>query len=107
MAAPESQPRADRDPIGPLTHPLRRRILRYLHSDVGPQGTREVANALGQELAQINYHLKSLLSYGTIRETSPALGVGSCLYESAVSENPEVLALLDAHADDDEGRKAA
>lgn len=107
MATSESQRRTGRDPISPLTHPMRRRILRYLHRCGEPRGLREVAAALGEEFALINYHLKSLANFGTISEAGTTPGRGSLLYESTVSENPEALALLEAHKDEDEGLKKA
>jgi len=51
MATSGSQRRKDRDPIDPLTHPLRRRIMRYLHSWGQPKGAREVALALAEVMA--------------------------------------------------------
>lgn len=107
MATPESERRADRNPIDPLTHPLRRRILRYLHRCAEPKGLREVAAALDAEIPQTNYHLNSLASFKTIRKAGLASKADSVRYESAVSENPEVLALLEARQDEDEGRVAA
>jgi hypothetical protein len=107
MTTPEPQRRADPDPTDPLTHPLRRRILRRLHRCSEPSGPREVQAALGEGLLQIAYHLKTLASYGTTREAGPAPGGDLMLYESAVAENAEVLALLGATEAEDEDRKAA
>ncbi len=107
MATPESPRRTGRDPISPLTHPLRRRILRYLHCCGEPKGPHEVAAALDEPFSHIKYHLKSLAAFKTIRETGLASDGDSPLYESAVSDNAEVLALLEASEADDEGRKAA
>jgi DNA-binding transcriptional ArsR family regulator len=107
MATPESQRGADRDPIGPLTHPLRRRILRYLHSCGEPRGASEVAAALDESISQIKYHLRTLKSFTTIKEAGFAPVGDSPLYESTVSANAEVLALLEANEADEEGREAA
>jgi DNA-binding transcriptional ArsR family regulator len=107
MATPEPQRRADRDPTDPLNHRVRRRILRHLHRCGEPLGPREVEAALGDGLSQIAYHLKTLTSYGTTREAGLAPDGDSLLYESAVSENADVLALLAATEAEDEGRKAA
>jgi DNA-binding transcriptional ArsR family regulator len=107
MTSPGSQQR-DKGPLGPLTHPVRRRILRYLHRCEEPRGAREVATALPEALTQISYHLRALASHGTTREAGVA-AEGGALYESAVSDNPEVLALLKATQaeDGEEGCKAA
>jgi hypothetical protein len=86
---------------------MRRRILRYLHRCEEPKGAREVATALPETLTQVSYHLRTLASHRTIREAGLASD-GGALYESAVSDNPEVLALLKTtQAEDEEGRKAA
>lgn len=107
MATSESKRETGRDPISALTHPMRRRILRYLHRCGEPKGLREVTAALGEAFPQINYHLKSLANFGTLSGAGTTPGGGSQLYESTVSENPEALALLEAHKDEDEGRKKA
>ena len=107
MATSGSQRRKDRDPIDPLTHPLRRRIMRYLHSWGQPKGAREVALALDESFSQIKYHLNSLAAFKTITEAGLTPDGDAPLYESAVSDNAEVMALLEADEADDEGRKAA
>lgn len=87
---------------GSLTHPMRRRILRYLHICGEPKGASEVAKALDQPISQISYHLKVLESDGTIREVGLSKQ-DSQMHESAVNENDEVLELLETtEADDDE-----
>lgn len=107
MATPESDHRANRDPMGPLTHPMRRRILRYLHRCGEPREPLDVATALEEALSRISYHLRSLASYGTSKEAGPTAKGDSLLYESAVSENADVLTLLEATETDDEGPQAA
>ena len=86
---------------GPLTHPMRRRVLRYLHRCDEPKGAPEVAKALGQPISQVTYHLRTLESDGTIREVGLASGE-SLTYESVVKENDEVLELLEATEANDE-----
>jgi predicted transcriptional regulator len=107
MAASDSQRKSGRNPSDPLTHPLRRRILRYLHRCGEPKGAHEVAEALGEGVSQVKYHLRSLENYGTTMEAGTTPEGDALLYESAVSEDAEVLALLEAYEDRDEGRKKA
>lgn len=108
MATSDENSNTGRVPAGSLTHPMRRRILRYLHRCGEPKGASEVAKALDQPISQISYHLKALESDGTTREVGPASG-DSLTYESAVKENDEVLELLETTEanDEDESREAA
>jgi predicted ArsR family transcriptional regulator len=69
-------------------------MLRYLHRCGQPKGASEIAAALSVSIAQVRYHLHALESYETIKEAGA--GRGSPLYESAVSENAEILALLES-----------
>lgn len=108
MATQEENGNSGRGTANSLTHPTRRRILRYLHRCGEPKGGSEVAKALDQPTSQIAYHLKALESDGTTREVGPA-SADSLTYESAVKENDEVLELLEATeaSDEDESREAA
>jgi DNA-binding transcriptional ArsR family regulator len=106
MAASKLQRRTGRA-IWSLTHPLRRRILRHLHRLGEPRGALELAAGLGEGPSQITYHLKTLASQRAIREAGPAPGGRSPLYESAIDEHSDVLALLEATEEEDEGREAA
>lgn len=108
MATPDQKRKTGRDPAGPLTHPVRRRTLRYLHRCGEPKGAPEVATALDEPISQIRYHLRALESYGTTREVGPSPGEDSPMHESAVSEHAEILALLEAaEADDEDGDRRA
>jgi hypothetical protein len=110
MAPRDQERKTGRDPIGPLTHPVRRRILRDLHRCSQPKGAPEVAKTLDESEPQIRYHLLALEHYGTAQEAgSERSEKDSRLYESAVSENPEVLGLLEATEaeDGEDDRKAA
>lgn len=56
-----------------------------------------MAKALDERAPQIRYHLLALARYGTTQEAGPERGEeNSQLYESAVSQDPEVLKLLEA-----------
>jgi DNA-binding transcriptional ArsR family regulator len=47
--------------INAIGHPLRRRILRaYLEDSRGGASARELAEALGQRVGQVDYHLKTM-----------------------------------------------
>lgn len=110
MGTPSQKRGTGRDPAGPLTHPVRRRILRFLHRSSKPKGACEVAKALEEPVAQIRYHLHALAIYGTTKEAGSGRDEeNSQLYESGVSENDEILGLLEATEteDRDKGRKAA
>lgn len=69
-----------------------------------------MAKVLDEPAPQIRYHLLALERYGTTKEAGPDRGEkNSQLYESAVSEDPEILGLLEATEaeDGDEDHKAA
>lgn len=109
MATPDENGNIGRGAGGSLTHPMRRRILRYLHRCDEPKGASEVAKALDQPISQISYHLKALESDGTTREVVPTFEGDPPIHESAVSDNDEVLELLETTEpnDEDDGRSAA
>jgi DNA-binding transcriptional ArsR family regulator len=103
MATSDQKRETGRDPADPLRHPARRRLLRHLHRCGQPKGASELAAALGEPISQIRYHLRALKSYGTARQVAPVgYEDGSSMYESAVSENTEILALLEATEAKDE-----
>jgi hypothetical protein len=77
-------------------------MLRYLHRCGEPKGAPEVARALDAPVAQIRYHLLALESYRATKVTGPARGEkNSQLYESAVSEDVEILGRLRATETED------
>jgi len=66
-----------------------------------------VAAALDEPTPQIRYHLRALQSYGTATEADPGRNENDPpMYESAVSENAEILALLEATEAEDEKHEA-
>jgi hypothetical protein len=78
-------------------------MLRYLHRCGEPKEDLEIQSALGVPIAQARYHLHALESYGTIREVGSDSGeMDPRLYESTVSDNAEILAMLEASKADDE-----
>jgi DNA-binding transcriptional ArsR family regulator len=109
VAKRDQQQKAGRDPIDLLKHPTRRRILRYLHRCNEPQSPSEIATELGDPVSQIDYHLKTLQSYEITRKAQPSPEIDIDMYESAVRDNAEVLALLRATeiADESASRSAA
>lgn len=66
-----------------------------------------MAAELGLALALTAYHMDVLAERGATREVDPACEGGEPSYESAVAENPEILALLKAKETEDEGERAA
>lgn len=78
-------------------------MLRHLHRCGQPKGASEIAAVLGEPTSQIRYHLRALKSYGTATQADPVGDEdGPLMYESAVSENAEILALLEATKAEDE-----
>jgi DNA-binding transcriptional ArsR family regulator len=102
----EPQRRPDRRPIDSLTSPLRRRILRRLHRTGEATGAIEMAADMGLDLSRVNYHMTVLASRGATQEAGLSAEGGGPLYESAVAEDPEILALLKVNEADDEGENA-
>jgi Helix-turn-helix domain len=104
--AAEPQRQAGRGPIDSLTHPLRRRILRGLHRHGEARGPSEIATELGLMPSVVAYHVGVLATWETTREAGLADQRGGLLYESAVGEDPVVLALLKDREAEDEGKLA-
>lgn len=94
---------AEEDLISAIDHPLRRQVLRVMHSLGRPLSPREVeellnlGGKLGSNLSNVSYHVKILAGYGAISlvGTRPARGALEHFYESRVSEAGWLLGLLD------------
>lgn len=105
MAA-EPPRQAGREPIDSLAHPLRRRILRGLHRHGEARRPSEIATELGLIPSVVAYHVGVLATWGASRKASLADQRGAALYESAVGEDPAILALLKDTEAEDEGELA-
>ncbi|HEV2789894.1 MAG TPA: helix-turn-helix domain-containing protein [Solirubrobacterales bacterium] len=80
----------------PLNHVLRRQILRALHADRGARSVTAILSALSPlPRREVNYHLQILQRCDFVtEETRLGLAGRECLYESTVSEDVQVRAVL-------------
>jgi Helix-turn-helix domain len=83
----------------PLDHRVRRRILRFLHTDFGKHSVNDVARELRLDVSEVRYHGAILAGW---RKVSQIEGPDGDLLESLVTEDPEVIALLIATKAEDE-----
>jgi DNA-binding transcriptional ArsR family regulator len=82
-----------------LAHPLRRRILRALHTERVPSPVSEILSReglSGEASSRLNYHARQLVDAGAV-EVVDELPV----YRSQLASDPAVLACLQASAADD------
>jgi predicted ArsR family transcriptional regulator len=86
-------------PAVPLDHPVRRRILRGLHTDLGRRPIDDLARELRLDADQARYHAEVLARWRTVRQSEGSAGVH---VESLVAEMPEVIALLVSTRAEDE-----
>lgn len=104
--ATEPQRQVGREPIDSLAHPLRRRILRGLHRHREARRSSEIATELGLRPSVVAYHIGVLATWEATTEAGLTDQRGGMLYESAVGEDPAVLALLKDKEAEDEGKLA-
>ena len=88
-----------KQPQVPLDHRVRRCILRRLHKDFAPHAARELSEDLGVETREIKYHGKVLASWRIVKQ---AEGPEGLFFESLVSEDPKVIAVLISTQAEDE-----
>lgn len=88
-----------RKPAVPLDHPVRRRILRRLHTDFGQHPIDDLARELSLDAGQARYHAEVLVKWRTVRQSE---GRAGAQVESLVAETPEVIALLVSTRSEDE-----
>ena len=80
-----------------LKHPVRRQILRSLHSHSQPLSTAELAKDwIDASQSEVSYHAKALLAAGALRVEAvrPPDGPADPSFTSAVADDPRVSALL-------------
>jgi DNA-binding transcriptional ArsR family regulator len=64
--------------IHAVSHPLRRRILRaYVEESLQSPSAGELADALGQRVGQVAYHLKTLAKIDVLRPVQSGAGEGA------------------------------
>jgi hypothetical protein len=88
-----------RRPPTPLDHGVRRRILRFLHTDFGKHSINDIARELRLDASEVRYHGAILARWKKVRQIE---GPDGDLLESLVAEDPEVIALLIATRAEDE-----
>jgi DNA-binding transcriptional ArsR family regulator len=105
------EPYEEDDLISALNHPLRRQILRLLHSSGKPLSPTEIEKelALGKlpkgHLSTVSYHVTALARHKTISKVDeqPVRGAVEHFYESRVSGGRWVRDLLKRMQKKDEG----
>jgi DNA-binding transcriptional ArsR family regulator len=84
-----------------LNHPIRRELLRCLNREA-PLTLRQLASDLpSATLSGMSYHLKVLATYGAAR----VAGEGAPTYMSALTEEADVLVVLQATEEWDRARQ--
>lgn len=78
-----------------MAHPLRRRILRTMHTGDGELSPRELADRLEQPLSRLSYHVKVLSQCGALElvSTKQVRGSTQHFYRSVVDATWALLAL--------------
>jgi DNA-binding transcriptional ArsR family regulator len=74
-----------------LRHPVRRRIVRWLHRDFEPHLAAELSDDLGLDSRQLAYHGTVLAGQGIVRQFD---GPDGHLIDSLVGDDPEVITVL-------------
>lgn len=78
-------------PVIPLDHPVRRRILRRLHTDFLPRSIDVLAHELDVNSCNTRYHAEVLTRWRTVSQSESPAGPQ---IESLAAEMPDVIALL-------------
>lgn len=86
-------------PAVPLDHPVRRRILRRLHTDFSRHSIDDLAGQLRLNPGTARYHAEVLAQWRTVRQSESPAGPQ---VESLAAEMPEVIALLVSTRSEDE-----
>jgi len=86
-------------PIVPLDHPVRRRLLRRLHTDFSCHSVDDLARKLRLDPGNARYHAEVLARWRTVRRSEGPTGPQ---VESLAAERPEVIALLESTKSEDE-----
>jgi hypothetical protein len=94
-----AKPYAEEDLISAINHPLRRQLLRFIHSANEPQSPCQLAHKLDLEnmLSQVSYHVTVLARYRVISLSAqrPVRGALEHFYASEVSDVAWLRGLLD------------
>jgi DNA-binding transcriptional ArsR family regulator len=96
--------------IQALNHPLRRKLLRALHSSDDARSPVQLSKMTGEDVSSIDYHIKILVSMGAAVKTGDrrVRGARENFFLSKVSDHKQMVTILadterddrrDAHAD--------
>lgn len=91
--------------IAALNHPLRRRLLRALHSAGDARSPIQLSKIIGANVSNVDYHVKVLESLGAVAKTGDrqVRGARENFFASKVSGHEQMVAILADTARDDEG----
>jgi len=85
--------------VVPLDHPVRRRILRRLHTGFVPRSVDDLAHELKVDSRSARYHAEVLARCRTVKQSESPTGPR---FESLAAEMPDVVALLALTRSEDE-----
>lgn len=89
--------------IDALHHSSRRRILRALHSSGDAHSPVQLSKMIDEDISNIDYHLKILVSLGAAVKTGerPVRGARENFFASTVADHKQMVAILaDTERDD-------
>ena len=91
--------------IAALNHPLRRKLLRALHSADDARSPIQLSKAIEANVSNIDYQIKVLESLGAVVKTGDrqVRGARENFFASRVSGHKQMVAILADTARDDEG----
>jgi DNA-binding transcriptional ArsR family regulator len=89
--------------IQALNHPLRRKLLRALHSSGDARSPVQLSKMTGENVSNIDYHIKILVSMGAAVKTGDrrVRGARENFFLSKVSDHQQMVTILaDTERDD-------
>jgi DNA-binding transcriptional ArsR family regulator len=89
--------------IQALNHPLRRKLLRALHSSADARSPVQLSKMTGEDISGIDYHIKILVSLGAAVKTGDrqVRGARENFFLSKVSDHKQMVTILaDTESDD-------
>lgn len=95
--------------IQALNHPLRRKLLRALHSSDDARSPVQLSKMTGEDISSIDYHIKILVSMGAAVKTGDrrVRGARENFFLSKVSDHEQMVTILaDTERDDCRGRQS-
>ena len=91
--------------IRALNHPLRRKLLRALHGSSEAHSPIQLSRMTGEDVSNIDYHIKILVSLGAAVKTGDrrVRGARENFFASGVSDHKQIVAILADTERDDRG----